>query len=296
MYSIRVGKNTCVMKNTLKPHLIWNNFKFSVLFCRHDREYGISHKHRHDDFYELVFVRSGNAFHVMGDQRLKITTGSVFLINPGEVHYYEEANSLEIYNILFAPSFLKHFHNDMQSLPNYQLLFNVTRVQDSGWNILKLENSFFPEIIQMLDEIIREQSQMQPGARTAILADFLKVLLHLCRHCGPITKEMGISNAYRISRLLAELNIRLKESWALSEMARFTNMSESALRQQFKMLTGISPIRYLLNARLTKALSYLHGSELTISEVAEKCGFPDSNYFSRQFRSHYGFSPRSVRR
>ncbi len=284
------------MRNVLKPHLIWNNFKFSVLFFCHGKEYGANMKHRHDDFYELVFVRSGSAFHVTGQHRRKISTGSVFLINPGEVHYYEEANSLEIYNILFAPSFLKHFHNDMQSLPNYQLLFGFARTPDAGERILKLENSFFPEIIQMLDDIIREQNRMEPGAKTAILANFLKILLHLCRHCAPVSREMGISNAYRISRLLAELNVRLKDSWTLSDMARFTSMSESALRQQFKLLTGISPIRYLLNLRLTKALSYLHGSELTISEVAEKCGFPDSNYFSRQFRNFYGFSPRSVRR
>ncbi|OQA85186.1 MAG: HTH-type transcriptional activator RhaR [Lentisphaerae bacterium ADurb.Bin242] len=284
------------MRNTLKPHLIWSNFKFSVLFCRHGKEYGPCNRHRHDDFYELVFIRSGNSFHVMGDRRLKISTGNVFLIPPGEIHSYEDANDLEIYNILFAPSFLKHFHNDMQSLPNYQLLFNVARQPGQDGNILKLDNSFFPEIIQMLDEIIREQNQMLPGAKTAILADFLKVLLHLCRHCDPLSGEMRISNAYRISRLLAELNMRFKDPWTLSEMARFTNLSESSLRQQFKLLTGISPVRYLVNTRLAKAFSHLHGSELTISEIAGKCGFPDSNYFSRQFRKQYGFPPRSVRR
>jgi len=283
------------MRNTLKHHLIWNDFKFSVLSCRHGKDFGLNAQHRHDDFYELVFVRSGNAFHVMGDQKFKISTGNVFLINPGELHYYQDANELEIYNILFAPSFLKHFHSDMQSLPNYQMLFNISRPANSQWNILKLDNSFFPEIIQMLDEIIREQTRMLPGARTAILADFLKVLLHLCRHCAPLSQEMRISNAYRISRLLAELDMRFREAWTLSDMARFTRMSESSLRQQFKLLTGTSPIRHLLKARLTKAFFYLHGSELTISEIAEKCGFPDSNYFSRQFRKQYGSSPRSIR-
>ena len=34
----------------------------------------------------------------------------------------------------------------------------------------------------------------------------------------------------------------------------------------------------------------------SISEIAERTGFSDSNYFCRQFRKHYGLSPQQYRK
>ena len=63
----------------------------------------------------------------------------------------------------------------------------------------------------------------------------------------------------------------------------------------FKSVTGRSPIDYLLQVRLGKAAERLLKTEASIAEIAAECGFPDSNYFSRQFRRHYHCSPRDYR-
>ena len=72
-------------------------------------------------------------------------------------------------------------------------------------------------------------------------------------------------------------------------------MAPSTLLPVFKKVTGYSPIDHLLHVRLAKAAEMLLKSQSTVSEIAQDCGFADSNYFSRQFKKVYSLSPREYR-
>ena len=48
--------------------------------------------------------------------------------------------------------------------------------------------------------------------------------------------------------------------------------------------------------RLKKSLLLLVNPELSISDVADRVGFSDSNYFCRQFRARYNVSPQKYRK
>jgi AraC-like DNA-binding protein len=43
-------------------------------------------------------------------------------------------------------------------------------------------------------------------------------------------------------------------------------------------------MRYVGEARLSKACELLTGTDLTVTEVAARCGYRDPGYFARQFR------------
>ena len=74
-------------------------------------------------------------------------------------------------------------------------------------------------------------------------------------------------------------------------LAEICNLSETHFRRLFKELYGKSPTEYQLNIKLLKAEDLLLTELYTISEIAEKCGFADANYFSRLFRARKGISP-----
>ena len=62
--------------------------------------------------------------------------------------------------------------------------------------------------------------------------------------------------------------------------------------RKFKEATGITPMTYLKVFRLEQALKKLKAGGQSINQIAEQCGFSDSNYFTRCFKAHYGFPPR----
>lgn len=65
------------------------------------------------------------------------------------------------------------------------------------------------------------------------------------------------------------------------------------IRIEFEKVTKMTPKKYLNNVRMKNAAAMidLYGDELSIAEIAEKCGIIDSSIFSRVFKKHFGVSP-----
>ncbi len=72
-------------------------------------------------------------------------------------------------------------------------------------------------------------------------------------------------------------------------------MSESTLLRQVRRLTGLTPVQYLQEIRLTKARLLLeHDPHLPVATVAAQVGYRDARSFSRIFKSRFGKSPSSL--
>ncbi len=73
-------------------------------------------------------------------------------------------------------------------------------------------------------------------------------------------------------------------------------MSEGNLHKVFKEATGQSPIDYLIKLRLQRSMDLLSDTGLSITEIAFKTGFNDSNYFTRHFKKIIGTTPSRYRK
>lgn len=74
-------------------------------------------------------------------------------------------------------------------------------------------------------------------------------------------------------------------------LARECGMSERAIRDAFQEIFGTSPIKYINNLRMIRAAELIAADYLSLSEIAELCGFRDVFYFSNCFKKHYGVAP-----
>jgi AraC family transcriptional activator of pobA len=72
-------------------------------------------------------------------------------------------------------------------------------------------------------------------------------------------------------------------------------VSPERLRQACAGNAGTSPLALLNARRLLEAKRGLLYTNMTVSEVADSCGFEDPAYFSRFFTRETGESPRSYR-
>jgi len=66
------------------------------------------------------------------------------------------------------------------------------------------------------------------------------------------------------------------------------------IRTKFKAITGKTPVEFLTQIRINHAryLIDIYKSSLSLSEIAERCGYTDYIYFSRRFKQFTGMSPR----
>ena len=64
----------------------------------------------------------------------------------------------------------------------------------------------------------------------------------------------------------------------------------------FRQYTGMSTQQYILNYKMNMASSLLVQSDMPISQVGSRVGYPDQSQFSRGFRKHTGLSPQEFRK
>jgi transcriptional regulator GlxA family with amidase domain len=87
----------------------------------------------------------------------------------------------------------------------------------------------------------------------------------------------------------------LAEPLRIPVLARRFGLSERSFGRRFHAAVGTSAARFLQNARLATARDLLRESNASISEVAQRCGYPDPSHFSRAFRAKVGSSPQVYR-
>lgn len=75
----------------------------------------------------------------------------------------------------------------------------------------------------------------------------------------------------------------------------YTCMGRATFYKKIKELTGLGIMEYVTRKRMYTAAGLLTKTRLHISEIAQKTGYPDNQYFSKVFKQNFGMSPREYR-
>lgn len=79
---------------------------------------------------------------------------------------------------------------------------------------------------------------------------------------------------------------------SVTSLAHEFAMSESTLLRQLKRLTGLSPLQYIQEVRLTEAWRLLENQRYnSIAQVASKVGYDEVRTFTRSFKQRFGKLP-----
>jgi AraC family transcriptional regulator of arabinose operon len=78
-------------------------------------------------------------------------------------------------------------------------------------------------------------------------------------------------------------------------LARRAGLSPSHFSALFKQTTGLAVMEYVKRLRSARARELLITTDLSVTEIAERVGYSDPFYFTRQFRVVNGTSPTAFR-
>lgn len=97
---------------------------------------------------------------------------------------------------------------------------------------------------------------------------------------------------YRVESARETFISSLEQNWTLQEMANLCGYSPSRFSAIYQERFGCSPKADLINQRLDMSKQLLAYTNLSITEIAERCGFGSIYYFSKYFKEREGRSPK----
>ena len=144
--------------------------------------------------------------------------------------------------------------------------------------------------LPMFQEKFWADRQSQSNAQAAEL--FTRFLGALLRGAEPGPAEASPLAA----RAKALFDARHEENPGVAELATWLNVSREHLSRVFKEDTG-EPLReYLTRQRLLRACRLLKEEQLSITEIAQRCGASSPSNFARAFKHALGMTPAQFRK
>ena len=126
-----------------------------------------------------------------------------------------------------------------------------------------------------------------PSLKKSVLYRILSTIGYEERTAGLLTTEFA-SIADGIMYMENDIN----QEKNISEIAQMCHVSPSYFRKLFRKYSGMSPMEYQIQVKLSHAKRLLQTNTMRISEISDMLGFFDPAYFCRLFKKYTGISPK----
>ena len=226
--------------------------------------------------YQVLYITRGEGvFESEPSGKRKVLAGSVLLLFPGVWHRYRPRR---------AVGWDEHWVSYNGGYP--------ARLVERGFfspsePILAtgMDDAILHPYLRLLDRVRRESA----GYRQLLAADTMEIL------AAALAAVQASRGDGRSTALVHEAKILLKrrteEVVDMEELAASLHASYAHFRRLFKRQTGLSPYQYHLQLRINRAREMLHGTTLTIKQVASRLNFENPYHFSKIFKRKTGMSP-----
>jgi AraC family transcriptional regulator len=154
-----------------------------------------------------------------------------------------------------------------------------------------------PLLISSIEAL--EGELRHPGQHGTLYADSISnvMALHLLREGARPVLPSGRSllSRARLSRVIERIEDSIEHGVSLQALADEAALSRTYFAAAFRDATGYSPHRYLTRRRLARARELLQQSDLSLAQIALRCGFSSQAHFTEYFRRDTGTTPRAYR-
>jgi AraC family transcriptional regulator len=99
-----------------------------------------------------------------------------------------------------------------------------------------------------------------------------------------------------VERVISVMRERWYEPLSLRDMAKIALLSPYHFNRVFRLVTGVTPCRFLSALRMEAAKRLLVTTQFTVSDICFGVGFNSLGSFTRDFRNLVGLPPSSFRR
>ncbi|EFO1377556.1 HTH-type transcriptional activator RhaS [Escherichia coli] len=228
----------------------------------------------HHDFHEIVIVEHGTGIHVFNGQPYTITGGTVCFVRDHDRHLYEHTDNLCLTNVLYrSPDRFQFLAGLNQLLPQ-----ELDGQYPSHWRV---NHSVLQQVRQLVAQMEQQEGENDLPSTASREILFMQLLLLLRKSS---LQENLENSASRLNLLLAWLEDHFADEVNWDAVAEQFSLSLRTLHRQLKQQTGLMKARHLLRH-----------SEASVTDIAYRCGFSDSNHFSTLFRREFNWSPRDIR-
>jgi AraC-like DNA-binding protein/quercetin dioxygenase-like cupin family protein len=267
--------------------------KRDALILQEDFEpafYGLLHQHEE---FQISYILNGKGKLIVGDSIHNYKKGDIFIFDENLPHVFRSDPSKIDFSHMKSVFFTKAtFGRNFFEIEELKPLLSFFKKAENGFKVLsnkknthKLFDQLF--IASKLDRFILffqllkllKQSKIEP------LSSFVS------------DRKYSDNEGRRMSAVLEFTMNHFQKEITLDTISQEAAMTKNAFCKYFKKRTNKTYVTFLNELRVEEASKLLKAEkDLSITEIAESCGFQNISNFNRKFRHIKGKTPRDFRK
>ena len=251
--------------------------------------------HYHPEI-EITYIKKGSMHYRVNNQSFHLKEGDIIFCNSnalhsGEMEHQEDCSYIPvtfdpklIYGFFQSTICTKYVEPVIQNLAVCAMHIDYTE----SWH-----ETFRKKMLEViaLDKEKPDFYELDISIRMQIMWRLL--VEHLPHQLLPAASDL--TEYERIRKILSYIEQNYMNPITLAEVAEHIHLCESECTRLFKRHMNTTLFSFLQEYRIERSLEYLSTHE-SISNIAGKTGFSDSNYYSKVFSKIIGCSPREYRK
>lgn len=243
--------------------------------------YGSIVPHSHE-FVELVYVKSGKGENIIGERKIPVKQGDLFLIADREVSHsifpFGNPATFTVWNIIFPFDFYNHNYD----LISPETVVPLDKIRDGEYLISRIKDEY--ESKNWLYE------EITYGLTGALLAEIFRALPS---RRGKVNREQSRQKymSEYIDVALDYIHKNYDKQISVDDVASACGVCKPYLQRIFKRERNTSVVAYIIKYRIEQACRYLLNTSYSVATISQMVGFNDLKYFHMKFKEIVGDTP-----
>lgn len=241
---------------------------------------------------EINFISRGSGYYLINGTRHDFQEGDIILINSNDLHRAFENDGLVMTVIMFDPAY---FALEQRYEPELLIPFREIGLRFD--NLLDREHPVLARLGAAIEEMRREFTRREPHYEAVVRSQLVQFMAYVNRYFAKEQDRRAsrVRGMETVRQVINAMEADIAYPWTLKELAASAHLSPSRFSALFVQTVGTSPMDYLIQLRLSAAVSLLESSDKKMIEIADTCGFRNLSNFNRLFKQHVGKQPSDLR-
>ena len=253
--------------------------------------------HCHEEI-EVVYVDCGHCRYGVSGKEIDLRFGDILVMMPWALHSFHLASPEHYFIAVSYLISLNMINPTAVDICSSSYFSPMLGGRCNDYCLVRIENEHYRELKQILDEMFYVYQNRIPFFEIKLKSLISDLLFRLLQY-GFIEiydKPMEGSDVKTVRRVVDYISENYGENITLAKLADVVNMSETGLSRLFRSITGLSCIDYVIEYRMSKAMSMVRFTDKPIIEIAYDVGFNNISYFNRTFKKHFNQTPSQCRK
>lgn len=253
--------------------------------------------HCHEEV-EIVFVDDGTCRYTIDNEDVDLIQGDILIMMPWVLHSFRLVNSEDFFlskAILLSLDMINNSSVDICSSKYFSPMLNRCC---TNYCLIHCNSEHYDEFRELMEEIFDAYFKSEDFFELKLKAMLSRLFYMLLKY-----KYIKINDNNRekneiegVRKIIDYISENYKNPITLADLAKLVNLSETGMSRIFRNVTGMSCIDYVIDYRLSRAMSMLRFSDKSIIEIAYDTGFNNISYFNRTFKKHFNQTPSECRK